>query len=107
MAPVGPIALVVRRVVLEGAAVLLEAEGAAGTGRCPNCGAETARQHDRYTRRPLDLPWRGAVVRLVVRVRRFVCPSSTCPRRTFAEELGASVHRRARRTDDADAVLLT
>jgi transposase len=106
MAPVGPVSLVVRRIVLEGAVVLLEAEGAAALPRCPSCGAESRRQHDHYTRRPLDLPWRGAVVRLVVRVRRFACPNPACARRTFAEDLGAGVPRRARRTGDADAALL-
>jgi transposase len=106
MAPVGPAALVVRRVVVDGTAVLLEAEGAAPAVGCPSCGTVTERRHDHYTRRPLDLPWRGAVVRLVVRVRRFVCPNVACARRTFAEDLGGGVLRGARRTADADAALL-
>jgi transposase len=98
MSPVGPASLVVRRIVADGAVVLLEAEGAAPGVRCPSCGTVTERRHDHYKRRPLDLPWRGAVVRLVVRVRRFVCPNPACARRTFAEDLGAGVLRRARRT---------
>jgi transposase len=106
MAPVGPVSLLVRRIIVEGATVLLEAEGAAPRVRCPSCGAESGRRHDHYTRRPLDLPWRGTVVRLVVRVRRFTCPNPGCARRTFAEDLGAGVRRRARRTGDADAALL-
>ena len=26
---------------------------------CPKCGGLSRRQHSRYERRPLDLPWRG------------------------------------------------
>src|SRR5690242_11598629 len=103
MASVGPASLVVRRVTVEGGVVLLEAEGIAPAAHCPTCGVEGARRHDHYTRRPLDQPWRGAVVRLVVRVRRFACANPVCARRTFAEDLGGGARRRARRTSDADA----
>jgi len=30
---------------------------------CPQCG-ELSRQHSRYERHPIDLPWRGKVVRI-------------------------------------------
>src|SRR4051812_44383240 len=29
------------------------------TAACPNCGILSRRRHSWYTRRPLDLPWRG------------------------------------------------
>ena len=30
---------------------------------CPKCGVPSRRQHSWYTRRAMDLPWRGATVR--------------------------------------------
>ncbi|WP_329571856.1 transposase family protein [Kitasatospora sp. NBC_01266] len=52
---------------------------------CPDCGRFSDRVHDRYLRRPKDLPLaeQGFVIRLVV--RRFICGTADCPRRTFAE----------------------
>lgn len=99
-------AFVVRRVVLDGPAVVLEAEGTAREARCPTCGVPSGRVHDRYRRRPSDLPWRGRVVRLVVTVRRFRCDARGCPRATFAERFDPAVARGTRRTADATAFLL-
>ena len=31
---------------------------------CPACGTLSHRPHSRYQRRPLDLPWRGAILRI-------------------------------------------
>ncbi|MFJ2598628.1 transposase family protein [Streptomyces erythrochromogenes] len=52
---------------------------------CPDCGRFADRVHDRYQRRLKDLPLaeQGFVIRLMV--RRFICGSADCPRRTFAE----------------------
>jgi transposase len=97
--------LAIRRVVLDGSMILLEASAGAAEARCPACGALSTRVHGRFVRRPLDLPWRGCTVRLVVTVRRFRCERATCGRVTFAEELGR-LPRRARRTTDVTALLL-
>src|SRR5262245_22962905 len=43
--------------------VTFVAQGRAAAGRCPSCGASSSTVHDRYTRRPHDLPWRGGMVR--------------------------------------------
>uniref|UniRef100_A0AAU3HUB2 Transposase family protein n=1 Tax=Streptomyces sp. NBC_01393 TaxID=2903851 RepID=A0AAU3HUB2_9ACTN len=61
------------------------ARGRAGGASCPDCGRFSSRVHDRYQRRLRDLPLadQGFVIRLVV--RRFICGSACCPRRTFAE----------------------
>ena len=40
---------------------------------CPRCGGLSRRRHSRYQRRPLDLPWRGRIVRLLVHTRRWFC----------------------------------
>ena len=97
---------VVRRVAAEGASVVLDAESAAAEACCPVCGTVSGRVHDSRRRRPLDLPWRGHPVRVVLTVRRFVCAKATCARRTFAEDFGDQLGGRARRTPGADAFLL-
>lgn len=99
--------LVIRLVRLEGDTVVLHADGAATAGRCPSCHSPTSVVHDRYTRRPLDLPWRGHALRLLLTVRRFRCPTLDCVRRTFAEEFGAILRRRGRRTNAAREWLTT
>lgn len=45
-----------------------------------------------------DLCWADLGVRLVLRVRRFVCSNTLCSRRTFAERLGEQITAYARRT---------
>jgi transposase len=96
----------IEQVKLDGEVVVLEVVGSAPEGRCPGCGAASRSVHDRYTRRPLDLPWRGRVVRLALRVRRFRCRALGCRRATFAEEFGRRLPRRARRTAEATSALL-
>lgn len=61
------------------------ARGRAAGAACPGCGRFSGRVHDRYQRRLRDLPLadQGFVIRLTV--RRFICGSADCPRRTFAE----------------------
>ncbi|MEU9319703.1 transposase family protein [Streptomyces sp. NPDC048295] len=61
------------------------ARGRAVTVACPDCGLFSDRVHDRYQRRLKDLPLadQGLAIRLTV--RRFICGSADCPRRTFAE----------------------
>jgi transposase len=53
----------------------------------PQCRQSSRRVHGSYLRRPRDLPWRGRPVCLTLRVRRFVCATTSCPRRTFAEQV--------------------
>jgi transposase len=96
----------IEQVKLDGEVVVLDVVGAAPEGRCPGCGATSRSVHDRYMRRPLDLPWRGRVVRLALRVRRFRCLALGCPRATFAEDFGRRLPRRAHRTAEATAALL-
>ncbi|MFE4258118.1 transposase family protein [Streptomyces sp. NPDC056883] len=61
------------------------ARGRAAGSACPDCSRFSDRVHDRYQRRLKDLPLaeQGFVIRLMV--RRFICGSADCPRRTFAE----------------------
>jgi len=92
--------LSIARIRLEGNAVLLDASGDGEAAACPSCGADCRRIHDRYQRWPLDVPWSGFVVRLVVTVRRFCCDNPACARQTFAEDFGALLARRSRFTAD-------
>ena len=71
----------------------------AATAACPVCGSDARRVRSRYTRRLDDLPCLGRRVRLRVAIRRFVCPTSGCPRRIFAERLLGFAAPRARTTD--------
>jgi len=66
---------------------------------CPYCGTVAQRVHDRYQRRPADLPVTGTTVRLQVTVRCFFCDNASCTRRTFAERAPALLRPYARRTD--------
>ncbi|MGQ7754431.1 ISL3 family transposase (plasmid) [Streptomyces sp. WC2508] len=61
------------------------AKGRVAGAACPDCGRFSDRVHDRYQRRLKDLPLaeQGLVIRLTV--RRFICGSAGCRRRTFAE----------------------
>jgi transposase len=101
-----PASFTVSLVRLDGPTVLLEVQGAAALGHCPACGSVSDHVHDRYTRRPRDLPWRGHVVRLRVTVRRFRCVNPNCSQQKFVEDFGPALPRYARRTADATALLL-
>ncbi len=74
---------------------------------CPRCGELSRRQHSWYERHPLDLPWRGKVVRMRVHSRRWFCDAATCSRRIFAERFDGALARYARRTNDATELLTT
>lgn len=74
---------------------------------CPRCGELSRRQHSRYERHPLDLPWRGRIVRMRVHSRRWFCDTPTCPQKIFAERFDGALARYARRTDGTTELLTT
>ncbi len=78
--------------------VLLIINSANSTAVCPVCQNPSNRVHSRYTRSLADLPWADLSVRLLLKVRRFLCLNSNCHRTTFAERLGEAVAVYARRT---------
>ena len=65
---------------------------------CPDCGRTSRAVHSRYDRHPADLPSLGRTVSIHLRVRRFYCRNTACPRQTFAERLPNLVAPFARRT---------
>lgn len=101
----GTSSVAIRRVMLDRETVVLDAEGVAEAASCPACGARSSSVHDRYHRRPTDLPWRGWRVILQLTVRRFRCTNPACPRQTFAEPFADELPRRAQWTTGTVAYL--
>jgi len=64
--------------------------------RCPGCGTPPDAVHCQYQRTVHDVPCGGRKVVLRLKVRKFVCRVSTCPRKVFAERLPDLVHPWAR-----------
>jgi transposase len=95
-------------VVVEGdGSLALVVEPTRSVVRCPPCGELTRRRHSWYERHPLDLPWRGKVVRMRVHRRRWFCDVPACPRKIFAERFDGALARYARRTDATTELLTT
>ncbi|MFF9778478.1 ISL3 family transposase [Streptomyces sp. NPDC013978] len=63
----------------------ITARGRPAGAECPDCGRSSARVHDSYQRRLKDLPLAEQSVVIHLTVRRFICSTDDCPRRTFAE----------------------
>lgn len=97
--------LTIRRIRMDADHMVVEAEGTAERVACPGCGEPSAQLHDRYHRRPMDLPWRGCRVALDLTVQRFRCANPVCSRQTFAEPFDAVAPTGARRTAGAIAYL--
>ena len=108
--PVLPFSLpgcVVDAIRTDAAVLLLEAHTTAPTAMCPECHHLATRVHSRYTRLLRDLPVTEQAVRVLLRVRRFFCPSPSCSRRTFAERLPTIAPFRAQRTERLTHTLRT
>ena len=79
-------------------AVVIRAHARGSTVRCPGCGRRTKRIHSRYERTLADTAVGGQPVAIHLRVRRFVCVRSSCPRRTFVEQVDGLTLRYGRHT---------
>ncbi|MGW2770746.1 ISL3 family transposase [Streptomyces sp. NPDC001275] len=88
----------VDRVVVDDRAVTFTARAVASEMVCPGCGALSRRVHGSYRRRLADLAVAGRTVMIHLLVRRFVCSTAGCPRRTFVEQIDGLTERFARRT---------
>lgn len=66
---------------------------------CPICQTETNKVHSRYSRCLADLPWADVSVSIRLRVRRFFCVNTHCPRAVFCEQLPGVTEPWARRTE--------
>ena len=72
---------------------------------CPQCESVSRRIHSRYDRTLADAAIGNRPSRLVLRVRRFLCPSIECSRRTFAEQIEGLTSAYSRRTPLLNEVL--
>ncbi|XER99753.1 transposase family protein [Streptomyces sp. S1D4-11] len=66
---------------------------------CPGCRNWSSRVRSSYLRFPADVPSGGLRVVLCLRVRRFACPVTSCPRRTFVEQVPGLTRRYGRWTE--------
>jgi transposase len=94
-------------VVEQDGSLVLVAEPTRSAVPCPSCGELSRRRHSSYQRRPLDLPWRGRMVRLRVHTRRWFCDLPVCSRKIFAERFDGALATYARRTDGTTELLKT
>jgi transposase len=78
--------------------VTVTVQAASSTAPCPWCGTISKRVQSRYMRTLRDLPASGRSVHLIVRVRRFFCQESACPRKIFAERFPSLTLPRAKFT---------
>ena len=81
-----------------GDAVVIRACCRAARARCPACGAVSSRVHARYARVVADGAAGGRPVLIVLSVRRFLCPESSCLKATFAEQAEGVTARYRRRS---------
>jgi transposase len=65
---------------------------------CPLCFQPATRIHSHYSRMVADVPCGGLQVQLVLRLRKFFCDTSECPRKIFTERLPLFVQPWARMT---------
>jgi zinc-finger of transposase IS204/IS1001/IS1096/IS1165 len=81
-----------------GVAVVIRASCRSARARCPLCGAVSSRVHGGYVRVVADGAAGGRPVLIVLSVRRFRCPQSSCRKVTFAEQAGGVSERYRRRS---------
>ncbi|MCE0764176.1 transposase family protein, partial [Pseudonocardia kujensis] len=99
------VGLQVDRVFVSGVTLRIEVQATGDGARCPVCGGVSSRVHSRYQRRLSDLAVSGRPVLLHVKVRRFVCMASACPRKTFAESFPHLTGRYKRSTHALQTML--
>ena len=81
-----------------GPVLTLSLVATASIAMCPLCGQASQHIRSTYTRHVTDAPSAGRQVQLVLRVRKFRCDTTACPRRVFAERLTPFIEPWARMT---------
>ncbi|WP_318218610.1 ISL3 family transposase [Streptomyces sp. SCL15-6] len=79
--------------------VRLDAQCTTADAACPGCGICSTRIHSSYLRFLADVPSAGRSVVLQLRVRRFRCGNTKCPRQTFVEQISGLTRRHGQRTE--------
>jgi transposase len=98
-------ALVIDQVLDHETIVRVMARTTVAAAACPECGQLSDRVHAYHQRQLADLPVGGRAVVVHVRVRRLVCVTVSCSRRTFREQVPAVTQRWARRTRQLTALV--
>lgn len=93
-----PDGLEVAETSVAGPVLTLSLIATALTATCPLCGQASQHIRSTYTRHVIDVPFAGRQVQLVLRVRKFRCDTTDCPRRVFAERLTPFIEPWARMT---------
>jgi transposase len=57
------------------------------TSVCPLCSTPSSTIHSYYRHHPLDLPWVGRPIRLLLPVKKFFCREPECSRKIFTERV--------------------
>lgn len=78
--------LQITKLTTMGATLRVSVESNCTTGKCPNCGRESAKPHSNYKREPQDLPWGSWMVIIELCAKRFFCYNPECQKKTFAEQ---------------------
>ncbi|WP_406011732.1 ISL3 family transposase [Streptomyces sp. NBC_00984] len=81
-----------------GRMVRIQARGRQPSAACPGCGTVSKRVHSGYERKMSDTAISNQQTILHLRVRRFFCGSSDCPKKTFAEQIPGLTFRHGRCT---------
>ncbi|MEW2586148.1 transposase family protein [Streptomyces virginiae] len=97
--------IAVRSVDVDVEKVRLDAQCTTAGAACPGCGVCSTRVHSSYLRFLADVPSAGRSVVLQVRVRRFRCGNTKCPRRTFVEQISGLTRRHGQRTERLRSIL--
>ncbi|MER5618096.1 ISL3 family transposase [Streptomyces sp. NPDC002215] len=85
--------------------VRLDAQCTTAGAACSGCGVCSTRVHGSYLRFLADVPSAGRSVVLQLRVRRFRCGNTKCPRQTFVEQISGLTRRHGRRTERLHSTL--
>src|SRR5213078_1337472 len=93
-----PDGLEVAETSVTGLVLTLSLVATATTAMCPLCGQASQHIRSSYTRHVADVPYAGRQVQLILRVRKFRCDTTDCPRRIFAERLVPFIEPWARMT---------
>ncbi|WP_234382881.1 transposase family protein [Streptomyces sp. XY332] len=85
--------------------VRLDVQCTTAGAACPGCGVCSTRVHSSYLRFLADVPSAGRSVALQLRVRRFRCGNTKCPRQTFVEQISGLTRRHGQRTEQLRSTL--
>ena len=88
----------VAHVADRGALVRITAASTQASACCPSCGNSSAAVHSGYERSVADTAVGGRRLVIALTVRRFFCRDTTCPKKTFAEQVPGLTYRYGRDT---------